>query len=105
MQTAHKKPLPLFGATTREPCPVCGHASYSLAGIHPQCAVRAADKVLNDRIKARQQARPDHPPEELLSHYHKRCPGCKKVQHVRKQICDCGRKLSFGPAPGRARTP
>jgi hypothetical protein len=24
-------------------CPVCNHAVYSLAGIHPQCAVRLAD--------------------------------------------------------------
>jgi hypothetical protein len=27
----------------RKRCPVCNHAVYSLAGIHPQCAVRLAD--------------------------------------------------------------
>jgi hypothetical protein len=27
----------------RKRCPVCNQAVYSLAGIHPQCAVRLAD--------------------------------------------------------------
>jgi MoxR-like ATPase len=27
----------------RRRCPVCQHAVYSLAGIHPQCAERQAD--------------------------------------------------------------
>jgi hypothetical protein len=27
----------------RKRCPVCHHAVYSLAGIHPQCAARLAD--------------------------------------------------------------
>jgi hypothetical protein len=29
--------------TGRKRCPVCHHAVYSLAGIHPQCAVRLAE--------------------------------------------------------------
>jgi hypothetical protein len=36
----HTQPSPL---STRPRCPVCGTAVYSLAGIHPQCAVRQAD--------------------------------------------------------------
>ncbi len=27
----------------RKRCPVCNHAVYSTAGIHPQCAVRLTD--------------------------------------------------------------
>jgi hypothetical protein len=27
----------------RKRCPVCNHAVYSAAGIHPQCAVRLSD--------------------------------------------------------------
>jgi hypothetical protein len=27
----------------RKRCPVCNHAVYSLAGIHPQCAVKLTD--------------------------------------------------------------
>jgi hypothetical protein len=27
----------------RKRCPVCNHAVYSLAGIHPQCAIKLAD--------------------------------------------------------------
>jgi hypothetical protein len=33
---------PILGAG-RKRCPVCQHAVYSLAGIHPQCAVRLAE--------------------------------------------------------------
>jgi len=29
--------------TSRKRCAVCNHAVYSLAGIHPQCAVRLTD--------------------------------------------------------------
>jgi hypothetical protein len=36
----HSQPSPI---STRPRCPVCGTAVYSLAGIHPQCAVRQAD--------------------------------------------------------------
>jgi len=39
-----KKPEPLFVEPVRgQICPVCGKRSYSLHGIHPQCAVQQAD--------------------------------------------------------------
>ena len=28
---------------SRKRCPVCNHAVYSVAGIHPQCAIRLLD--------------------------------------------------------------
>ena len=34
---------PLKPVSTRARCPVCREAVYSLAGIHPQCAVKQAD--------------------------------------------------------------
>jgi hypothetical protein len=34
--------VPLLDPQRRR-CPVCQHPVYSLAGIHPQCAVRQAD--------------------------------------------------------------
>jgi uncharacterized Zn finger protein (UPF0148 family) len=59
-----KKPEPLF--QQQQPagkiCPVCGKRSYSLRGIHPQCAVQQADAprqaVLAEekRQRARDQA-------------------------------------------------
>ena len=36
----HKPSPPV---STRPRCPICGTPVYSLAGIHPQCAVRQAD--------------------------------------------------------------
>jgi len=39
-----RKPEPLFSAPPAgKVCPVCGKRSYSLRGIHPQCAVQQAD--------------------------------------------------------------
>lgn len=38
-----KKPAPLYSAAAGTTCPVCGKRSYSLRGIHPQCAVVQAD--------------------------------------------------------------
>jgi hypothetical protein len=40
---SEKKPLPLIKMPKRKECPVCGHASYSATGIHPQCALSQAD--------------------------------------------------------------
>jgi hypothetical protein len=57
-----KKPEPLFHSPPGKFCPVCGKRSYSLRGIHPQCAVQQADAprqaVLAEekRQKARDQA-------------------------------------------------
>jgi hypothetical protein len=29
----------------RKRCPVCNHSVYSLAGVHPQCAIKRADAL------------------------------------------------------------
>jgi hypothetical protein len=36
----------------RKRCPICNHAVYSLAGIHPQCAVRLTDLPRSTNKKA-----------------------------------------------------
>jgi hypothetical protein len=36
----NRKPTPLFTAQKRLACPVCGAPTYSLSGIHPQCACK-----------------------------------------------------------------
>lgn len=38
-----KKPEPLLTQAPGKFCPICGKRSYSLRGIHPQCAVQQAD--------------------------------------------------------------
>lgn len=39
----NKKPVPLMPTVVGNKCPICGQRSYSLHGIHPQCAVQQAD--------------------------------------------------------------
>jgi hypothetical protein len=39
------RPEPLYPVPPPKRCPVCGFASYSSEGIHPQCSVRQADAV------------------------------------------------------------
>jgi hypothetical protein len=48
------KPPPLFaaGLPVRRICPVCGGIAYSIAGMHPQCAMQQADPVLAQRLRA-----------------------------------------------------
>ncbi|MGC8642710.1 MAG: hypothetical protein ACP5XB_22865 [Isosphaeraceae bacterium] len=36
---------------SRKRCPVCNHAVYSLAGIHPQCAVKLTDPPRSPKKK------------------------------------------------------
>lgn len=44
----------------RTRCPVCDHVVYSLAGIHPQCAVRQADPP-RPKSAAKVSLRPNEP--------------------------------------------
>lgn len=48
----HKKPEPLIRPPTQSKCPVCGHASYSRGGIHPQCNSVQADKLRREQRAA-----------------------------------------------------
>lgn len=93
MTSVHRKPQPLYNTAARVNCPVCGHVSYSPAGIHPQCAVRAADQIQIDRLKARIAAEPKPPTE--LGRFEKRCPKCRTVHHLRKRECTCGHSFVF----------
>ncbi len=57
----HKKPEPLIKPPAQDKCPVCGHASYSRGGIHPQCNRAEADKLRKEKRAEEQLA---DPPEE-----------------------------------------
>lgn len=46
-----RKPTPLFELKQVRRCPVCGEASFSRAGIHPQCAQRRADAKRMKRVR------------------------------------------------------
>lgn len=85
------KPEPLIGVKSRPLCPICGKASYSSNGIHPQCAAIQADaprssqlRLLRLEEKLKQAAEPKGRPFE------KQCPKCKVSLPSRRTACTCG---------------
>lgn len=91
---AHRKPAPLYSRPARSACPVCGEISYSVAGIHPQCAVRQADAA---RMESIQQSRRTSTTDASPGHaWQKACPQCAGYVHVRRKTCDCGHSFSGG---------
>lgn len=90
MSNANKKPSPLYIAPERGKCPVCGHTSYSSTGIHPQCAMQAADEVYVKRVLSKKPPVPKSGPR----HFEKLCPRCKAILHVRRIACHCGFEFS-----------
>jgi hypothetical protein len=89
---SHKKPEPIIPQHQPNICPVCGKASYSAAGIHPQCAVKQADDKRQQVLKREKSEHPTKPPKKNQSpgRWQKLCPECKLSQHVRKKVCTCG---------------
>jgi hypothetical protein len=85
---SEKKPTPLLCPTKGKTCPVCGNRTYSLGGIHPQCAVTQADaprakKLLAERKREVAKAKPS-------KWRNKKCSKCRAECHVRRRVCDCG---------------
>ncbi|TWT99430.1 hypothetical protein Pla108_03690 [Botrimarina colliarenosi] len=60
---SEKKPEPLQRAQAQRKCPVCGHSSYSVDGIHPQCHRAKADKKRLEVRAAEARANPPEPVE------------------------------------------
>jgi len=55
---SEKKPELIYFPAVRNLCPVCGKASYSLSGEHPQCAQARADAVFKAKLKKRSERKP-----------------------------------------------
>jgi hypothetical protein len=55
---SEKKPELIYFPAERHLCPVCGKASYSLSGEHPQCAQARADAVFKAKLKKRSERKP-----------------------------------------------
>ena len=96
-----KKPQPLISRTKRERCPVCGEISYSLTGVHPQCAMRQADAKRLRRSKIGKPGAASAKPAGGAKSWQRICPKCKSLQHVRKKICNCGHTFAVRAAPPR----
>jgi endogenous inhibitor of DNA gyrase (YacG/DUF329 family) len=73
-------------------CPICGKASYSLGGIHPQCAMQQADEPRLVRLKAAKATAPK-PKKAAKQSWQKKCPACGTHSHVSRQRCQCGHKF------------
>jgi ribosomal protein S27AE len=89
----HKRSSPILDEHNKKICPVCGKASYSAAGIHPQCAVQQADAPREQRLKAKKKTEAKKKPlaKKLPQTWsQKKCPKCGVAVHVRKKTCDCG---------------
>jgi hypothetical protein len=83
------KPVPIVPQLPRNLCPVCGKASYSRGGVHPQCSVSQADAARNEKLREKRKNEPkvEKPARRHLS---KSCPSCGTHVHVRVATCACG---------------
>jgi hypothetical protein len=73
-------------------CPICGQATYSAGGIHPQCAMQQADEPRLDRLRKAKAAETavKKPTRQV---WKKKCPKCGTDVHVRRESCKCGHKF------------
>jgi hypothetical protein len=90
---SEKKPIVLRAVPLQRVCPVCGKASYSPAGTHPQCSVARADAISREARKVA-EVEVSKAPRKLWS---KPCPKCKRQIPARRIVCDCGH--NFGSVP------
>jgi hypothetical protein len=74
---------------TQPLCPVCGEASYSRDGIHPQCAVTRNDRARTKATKAKLAAKP----KPARAPWLKQCPKCNRSVPARRHTCDCGHQF------------
>lgn len=95
---SHRKPEPIGGRKSPNICPVCGKASYSVGGIHPQCSVKKADLERAKELKESQakagKDKENSPKAKQQGRWQKSCPKCKTSLHVRKKECDCGHSFA-----------
>lgn len=73
-------------------CPICGKASYSLGGIHPQCAMHQADEPRLIRLRTAKAAETKIK-KPIRQTWKKKCPKCGTQLHVRREVCECGHKF------------
>jgi RNA polymerase subunit RPABC4/transcription elongation factor Spt4 len=90
----YQKPQPLYTPRNRKHCPVCGKVSYSLAGIHPQCAMDQADAKRMQEAKPRSKSPKKATTTTGVQSWQKICPKCRALIHIRKKLCDCGHTFS-----------
>lgn len=83
------KPVPIVPQVVKNLCPICGKASYSRDGIHPQCALQRADEPRNVKNRAAKKKEAKAPSSQQRQ-WSKKCPECGVQVHVRLLECSCG---------------
>jgi hypothetical protein len=89
MTTSKEESALIVPQPPRNLCPICGKATYSLGGIHPQCAMQQADAPRLALMKTRKVAEPKEK-KPARNVWKKRCPQCGEQSHVRLGVCKCG---------------
>jgi hypothetical protein len=72
---------------------VCGHASYSASGIHPQCSHLRSEPTRLKRASALPKGAATEASVKSSNVWYRPCPSCGKSAHVRTKVCSCGRVL------------
>lgn len=85
-----KKPIPTVDGPVPKKCPVCGKPSYSLGGIHPQCAVFRADAPRRMQLAAERKAKAEKAEKAAQRTWEKTCPKCDSRVPIRTGLCECG---------------
>jgi hypothetical protein len=87
-----EKSVVIVPQPARNLCPICGKASYSLGGVHPQCAMKQADEPRVDRLRIAKaaEAKTKKPRRQT---WKKRCPNCGAQVHARREACECGHRF------------
>ena len=73
----------------RNLCPICGKATYSAGGIHPQCAMQQADEPRLVRLRAAKTAE-TKTKKPVQQAWKKKCPKCGTQVAARLEVCHCG---------------
>jgi rRNA maturation endonuclease Nob1 len=73
-------------------CPICGKPSYSVGGIHPQCAMQQADEPRLVRLRTKKAA-DTKVKKPVRQTWKKRCPKCGTHVHARRGVCKCGHEF------------
>ena len=69
---------------------MCGKQSYSMTGMHPQCAVARADALSREDRKVAAAA----VSKAKRKFWSKVCPKCRHEIPARRVVCDCGYKFA-----------
>lgn len=71
---------------------MCGHPSYSAAGIHPQCVQSSSEsrRLLRAPVLLSASADKPQPLKKAGGSWYRPCIRCGKLIHVRRLSCDCG---------------